>query len=449
MFTNKQLKNLIIPLIVELFLNVLVGMADTLMVSQVGEFATGGVSLVDTVARLLIQVFTALATGGAVIAANYIGKKDAEQASRAGEQLLLITALAGLFFTVICVFGRELILDLIYGTIAADVKESAMIYFLITAFSYVFLAVYSGGSALSRAQGNSKIVMKISMIMNVINVAGNALLVMVFHMGTAGVAIPTLLCRIFGAAAIVAVLRRPDQPIRIFRSGAIRSAFRFNRSLITEILKIGIPSGIDGSLFEVGRILVSSLVSSLGTSMIAANAVAWAMIGVTVLPGTAIGHALLTVVGQCMGANEKDQAMNYVKKLFRWSHLLILCTGALLCVSLPWLLKLYNLSPEAYHSAEMILFTFSVLSVIYWPEANIMQNTLRAGGDATFAMAVSITSMFLFRVASAYLFVKVFDFGLYGVWGAMYVDWVGRAICFLIRFGSRKWMKLNNGSGQA
>ena len=438
MFTNKQLKNLILPLIMEQALSVFVGAMDVMMVSQVGEYATSGVSLVDSITILLVQAFSAMATGGSVLAANYIGKRKPEQASEAAGQLLVANTGIGILLMILCVFGRGMILDVIYGSIDADVKESAMVYFLITSISYPFFALYAGGAALCRAEGNSKITMKVSIITNIINVCGNALLVMVFHMGTAGVAFPTLACRIFGAFAMIRVLAKEDHPIH-FR---FTKAFRFNFPMIRKILKIGIPTGIDGSVFQIGKVLVASLISTLGTAAIAANAVTNTLSSIVIIPGAAMGMAMVPVVGQCIGAGEISQAKNYTKKIMLWIHLSLALMSCIMGFGCPWILKLFNLSDEAYIMTKNLVRTYAVLSAVYWPESFSLPNALRSGGDATFIMVVSVVSMMVFRIASSYLFVYVFGFGLYGVWGAMYIDWIGRSIPFITRFFRGKWVKL-------
>ena len=440
MFTNKQLKDLIVPLIIEQFLGVLVGTMDVIMVSQVGEFATSGVSLVDSITNLLVQAFSAMATGGSVIAANYIGKRRPDQASDAAGQLIVSNTVVGIVLMVICLFGREFFLDKIYGSIEPAVKDSAMIYFLITCISYPFFAMYAGGAALCRAEGNSKITMKVAIITNLINVCGNALLVMGFHMGTAGVAIPTLLARAFGAFAMLVILRRQDHPIHFHAD----MHYKFNFPMIKKILKIGIPTGIDGSVFQIGKLLVASLIAGLGTASIAANAVTNTLSSIVVIPGCAMGLSLITIVGQCIGAGEKDESIRYTKKIMLWIHGATLLMSLIIGLGSGWILKLYNLSGETYAIAQKLIITYAIAAPLCWPESFSLHNSLRAGGDAPFIMVVTLVSMWLFRIGCSYLFVKGFHMGVYGIWYAMYIDWVVRGIVFVTRFISRKWMKLLN-----
>ena len=438
LFSNKQLKKLIIPLIIEQFLAVLVGTMDVMMVSQVGEYATSGVSLVDQMTFLFVQAFGALSTGGSIIAANYIGQKDEKQACRAADQLLVSTTFIGALIMTLCLLFREFLVDTIYGSIAANVRESALIYFLITSISYPFLAAYSGASALCRSMGDSKTTMKVSIIVNLVNVCGNALLIMVFHMGTAGVAIPTLVSRILGAVLMYLVIRDRRRPIH----STLSLRFRFDFRMIRQILKVGIPSGIDGSVFQVGKLMVASLISTLGTVSIAANAVTNTLSSIVIIPGSAMGLSMITIVGQCMGAGEAEQAVQYTKKIMKYVHIAVFAVSALMALGSPLILRLYNLSDETYRIAKILIVSYCALSFIDWPESFALPNSLRAGGDATYVMTISMISMWAFRIACSYLFVLGFKMGVYGVWAAMYVDWIFRAVMYVLRFRSRKWMKL-------
>lgn len=437
MFTNKQLKKLIIPLIIEQLLAILVGMMDVMMVSQVGEAATSGVSLVDSITALLIQAFSALATGGSVIAANFIGKKSYNDASKATNQLVVSNFIIGIIIMLPCLIFREGIIDGVYGSIEADVKNNALIYFLITGISYPALAVYNSEAAVCRAVGNASITMKASIIVNIVNVTGNALLIMVFHMGTAGVAIPTLISRVLGAVILFFYLSGKDPHVKLSFKG-----FRFDFRMIGKILRIGIPTGIDGSIFQIGKLLVASLVSSLGTVSITANAVMNTLANVVIIPGIAIGLAMVTVVGQCIGAGEVDQSVAYTKKLMIITYIAMVITGSVIGFGAPLILKLFNLSPETFEMTRKLAVTYVWISMTFWPTAFALQNALRAGGDATFVMAVSIISMWLFRIGCSYLLVNHFGLGVFGIWIAMYIDWVVRGVFFVTRFISRKWIKL-------
>ena len=440
LFDSEALKRLIVPLVIEQILAVTVGMADIIMVSQVGQHATSGVSLVDTISNLLIQVFSALATGGAVISSRYVGKGRHEDACRAANQLLLSIGAMGILIMAVSLIGNGWILATIYGKVDASVMEAAETYFYITACSYPFLAIYNGCAALCRSMGDSKVSMKTSLLMNAINVVGNATLVLGFHMGVAGVAYPTLVSRIVAAVIMVAVVHNQKRPIHIdahFRLG-------FDWKLIKEILSIGIPTGLDGSLFQIGKLLVASLVSTFGTASIAANAVGNTLASFEVIPGSAIGLAMITVVGQTLGANETEQAKYYTKKLM---YIIYISMGilnlALVFLCNP-ILTLYNLEPDAFSMARFVVLLHGICGAFLWPIAFALPNALRAGGDVRFIMIVSIASMWTFRIGFSYLLGQFFQLGLAGVWIAMIIDWICRSFFFVRRFFSGKWIhKIN------
>ena len=316
LFSKKDLYLLIIPLMLEQILGVTVGMADTVMVSGAGEAAVSGVSLVDTLNVLLINVFTSLATGGAVVAARYLGNKNEEKACKAANQLLLsITALAS-FVMIIALVGNKAVLHFIYGNLDAEVMGHATIYFYLTALSFPFLAIYSAGAALCRSMGNTKLTMVTSIIVNVINVIGNAILVFGFGMGASGVGTSTLVSRIVGAVVMIIIIHNQKQPIHIdvkFRLG-------YHPAMIKKICNIGIPTGIDSCVFQVGMLMVQSFVAGFGTTAIAANAVAGNFSGFVVIPGASIGLAVITVIGQCVGAKAYEDVKYYIKKLMKMAY---------------------------------------------------------------------------------------------------------------------------------
>ena len=436
MFDTAALKRLIIPLIIEQILAVTVGMADIMMVSQAGQYATSGVSLVDTISVLLIQVFSALATGGAVISSHYLGKGREADACRAANQLVLSVGAMGIFIMVLSLLGNQWILSAIYGHVDTNVMNAAETYFYITACSYPFLALYNGCAALCRSMGDSKISMKTSILMNVINVTGNAILVLIFHLGVVGVAIPTLISRIVAAGVMIFVIHNQTRPIHIdahFRLG-------FDWKLIKEILGIGIPTGLDGSLFQIGKLLVASLVSTFGTASIAANAVGNTLASFEVIPGSAIGLAMITVVGQTLGANETKQAQYYTKKLMQIIYISMGLLNLILVFLCDPILTLYNLEPDAFAMARFVVLLHGICGAFLWPIAFALPNALRSGGDTRFIMIVSIASMWTFRIGFSYLLGQFFGLGLAGVWIAMVIDWICRSSFFLWRFKSGKWI---------
>lgn len=435
MFSNKALRALILPLIVEQALAVTIGAADTVMVSSVGEAAVSGISLVDTINILLINIFTALATGGAVVSSQFLGKQDLERARRAAKQLIVaITALA-LIITVISLAFRPHILRLVFGQIEDDVMENAKTYFLLTALSYPFLALYNGGAALFRSMGNSKISMLTSLVMNIVNICGNAILIFIFNMGVAGAGTATLASRIIGAAIMMFLISRPSPSIYI--DSFLRLGF--DPGMIKNILRIGVPNGLESGVFQIGKVLVQSLVATFGTSAIAANAVANNIASMEVIPGVAIGNAMITVVGQCVGAKQFDEAKKLTWRLMRYAVASIGILNIFILLLREPIAGFYNLSPETQELAILLFCYHGICGIFIWPFSFALPNALRGASDVKYTMVVSIVSIFLCRIASSYLLALTFGLGLFGVWIGMTIDWVFRSIFFIARFRSGAW----------
>ena len=438
LFTRQALVALLLPLIAEQALSVTIGLADTLMVSSVGEAAVSGVSLVDSFNTLMIQVMSALATGGAVVTSQYIGHREPKNAKAAAAQILFVLASFSLVVAAVVVVGRHAILRGIFGSIDADVMRYAETYFLLSALSYPFIGLYNAGAALFRAQGNSKISMLSSLVMNVINIGGNAVLIYGFGMGVLGAALASLVSRAVSCLVVLWLLQRPGCALRVEGLKALAP----NGSLIRRILRVGIPAGIENGMFQIGKLSVSSLTSTLGTAAIAANAVAGNISSFLNVPASAVGIGALTVVGQCLGAGEKVQAKRYSRLLLLTAYAgdwLMNLSGLFFLnkLALSW----FNLSPEAYGMALELMVWFNAVSLILWPSSFTLPNILRAAGDAAFTMTVSVISMWVFRVAFCYLMVLKFHCGLLFIWLGMFLDWAMRSLFFCVRFVRGRWME--------
>ena len=438
LFTRQALVALLLPLIAEQALSVTIGLADTLMVSSVGEAAVSGVSLVDSFNTLMIQVMSALATGGAVVTSQYIGHREPKNAKAAAAQILFVLASFSLVVAAVVVVGRHAILRGIFGSIDADVMRYAETYFLLSALSYPFIGLYNAGAALFRAQGNSKISMLSSLVMNVINIGGNAVLIYGFGMGVLGAALASLVSRAVSCLVVLWLLLRPGCALRVEGLKALAP----NGSLIRRILRVGIPAGIENGMFQIGKLSVSSLTSTLGTAAIAANAVANTASTFLNIPANAVGMAALTVVGQCLGAGEKEQAMFYSRRLLLTAYCgaWVMNLSAFLFAN-RFAISLFNLSPEAQTMALQVMVWFNFVSLFFWPSSFTLPNILRAAGDARFTMAVSILSMWVFRVGFCYVMVLGFHGRLLSIWMGMFLDWVFRSLCFFVRFARGRWME--------
>lgn len=435
LFSREDLKRLIVPLMLEQLLAITVGMADTMMVSSVGEAAMSGVSLVDAINLLLINLFSALATGGAVLTSQYLGRKELKNAGLAARQLLYTVLAASLLIMAACLLVRTQLLNALFGHVEKAVMDSAQIYFLISVFSYPFLAVYNGAAALFRAMGNSKISLHTSVMMNLVNIVGNALFIFVFRWNVMGAALATLMARAAGAIVMLQTLRRSRQAIAL---PSLRS-FAWRWDMAKGILAVGIPTGLENSLFQLGKVLLNRLISTFGTVSIAANAVAVSFSSVQIIPGMAIGLAMVTVIGRCVGAKAFDQAQAYTKRLMALTYATVGLLNLLLLLLTPFLLTFFSLSPASRQLAYTLIITHGIGSMITWPLAFTLPNALRAANDARYTMTISVFSMAAFRVGGSFLLANTLGIGVWGVWLAQQVDWLFRLAAFTGRFSSGKW----------
>ena len=437
LYTRQQLAKLIWPLLLEQFLAVTMGLADTFMVSSVSEAAVSSVSLVDTLNVLVFQILSALASGGAVVVSQYMGQKNYKQMKKCAAQLYSVLLISTSVVMIAAAAGSRGILRVIFGSIDDSVMEYAQIYFLISAVSYPFMGAYNAGAALFRAQGNSKVSMKASLVMNIINIAGNAVLIYGFRMGVLGAALATLAGRVFSAIWVTMQQQKAENPFRIEQLADLRP----QRQQIRPILVIGIPSGLENGMFQIGKLCVSSLTATLGTSAIAANAVATTVATVANIPGNTIGLAVIPVIGRCLGAGEKKQAVQYAKLLLGIAAAGLAVMNIAVFFSIPAVAQAYHLTQAAKQMCIEVIRLFCIFSVFFWALSFTLPQVLRSGGDAKYTMSISILSMWIFRVVLSYFFVLRMDMGLMGVWLGMCIDWICRSIFFTVRFLNGKWME--------
>lgn len=438
LFSRNDLVRLIIPLIVDQFLQVAVGLSDSIMVARVGEAAVSGVSLVDTVMLLIINIFTALATGGAVIAGQYLGRRDPKTGCEATAQLFNFTFLFSIFIMILGYLGQNVILYHVFGKIEPEVMKDSRTYLLIVLSSIPMIAMYNAGAAIFRAMGNSNVAMKTSLLMNSINVFGNALLIFGFHRGVEGVAIPTVVSRGVACVVILILLNNQEHELHILHP----YPFKIKWNVLKKILYIGIPNGLENSMFQLGKIAVLSLVSGLGTASLAANAVGNNIANFAILPGMSFGFALLTVCAQCVGAGDFEQVKYYTRHMMRVEYLCLIASNLIVILALPFILSVYNLSDEAAQYANDIILYHAACVVTIWPLSFTLPNTLRAAADVKVTMVLSIISMWVFRFGFSYLLAIEFHMGIFGVWVAMTIDWLVRGIFFVCRYRSGRWQKI-------
>ena len=436
LFDNKTLFWLILPIVIEQFLNSLMGLADTMMVSTVGSEAISAVALVDSINNLVIQIFVAMAAGAAIICSQYIGSGDKKKSNKAAGQVVLTVLVISLSITAFCILGGERLLRLIFGTVEASVMENALVYFMITAISYPFLALFSAGAAFYRAAGNSKFPTKVSILANMINVTGNALFLYVFHWNVAGVALATLLSRVFSTIVIYYCLRKPKQIIVVKDYLKIRPDI----PLIVKIMSISIPSGIENGMFQFGKLAIQSTVSTMGTIVISAQAMTDILELVNGIFSNSVGIVLMTVVGQCIGARRTEEAKYYIVKLMRVAGIGVLVSCLLVLAITKPVTWLSGMEPAAADLCFDMVIAMTIVKPLVWVGAFGIPYGLRAAGDVRFSMIVSVITMWCCRVALCVFLVRVCNFGLIGVWIGMFADWIVRAIIFTTRFLSDKWL---------
>ena len=437
LFPRRALWMLLIPLIIEQMLNSLMGMVDTLMVSRVGAEAISAVSLVDSINNLVLQVFAAMAAGAAIICSQYLGRKDEKGCNDAAKQIVLTVVVISSVIMIIGVGFRKPLLHLIFGSVEEAVMTNAQIYFLITALSYPFIALFQAGAAFYRACGNSKFTMKTALIANVANIVGNTLFIFVLQMGAAGAAISTLISRALCAFVVFYALRKPGYAIQLKNYFSIRP----DLNLIVKILAIGVPSGIENGMFQFGKLAIQSTVSSLGTAAIAAQAMTIIFENVNGMAAVGIGIGLMTVVGQSIGAGRQEEAKYYIVKLAGYAEVAMIISCILVYIAARPVTVLAGMSEESTALCMQMILAITIVKPLLWVPSFTPPNGLRAAGDVRFSMITPTMTMWLCRVELSIFMMLVVKTGPIGVWYGMFADWGVRGVIFTIRFVRGKWLR--------
>ena len=436
LYNNTDLRKLLLPIIVEQLLSSLMGTADTMMVSNIGSAAISAVSLVDSINILVIQALAALAAGGAILCAQYLGSHNQKEANQAARQVLFVMVFLSTALSAFCLIFRNPLLGLIFGKVEADVMSNSKIYFFLTLLSFPFIGLYDAGASIMRSQNNSRNPMLISVISNFLNIGGNAILIFVFGMGVKGAALSTLVSRIFCAVVVILQLRNDEAPICITNYFSIRPDW----TLIKKILFIGIPSGIENSMFQFGKLAIQSTVSTLGTVAIAAQAMTNILENLNGIAAIGIGIGLMTVVGQCLGAGRQDEAVYYVKKLSWLAEAVVITSCLLVFILTKPITILAGMEPASAGLCLSMITFITIVKPISWVMSFIPGYGMRAAGDVKFSMITSCCTMWLCRVSLCIYLCRVWGFGPIAVWIGMFSDWTLRAIIFGIRFHSGKWL---------
>lgn len=436
-FSNADIKRLVVPLFFEQLLLMTVGVADTFMISYAGQSAVSGVSLVNMFVAVFMYLFTALASGGAVVVSQYIGSGDKDSAELSAGQLLTCSVCVSVVLALVSIVFNRSLMSLMFGSVDSDVMDACVVYLRISAYSFPALAVYNAGAAICRSMNKTNVTMYISIIANVINIIGNAIGVFVLKAGVAGVAYPSLIARAFSAAAVTWYCRMPSGYI----SYRLKHILAWNRDMVRRILRIAVPNGVENGLFQLIKVALSSIVALFGTAQIAANGVAqsiWSLAALTVL---AMGPAFITVVGQCMGAGDLEAADYYLRKLLRITYLMSVAWNLLILALTPILMQVYALDPEVKRLVVMLVVMHNVFNALFFPVSGALSNGLRAAGDVRYAMLVSVLSTVLCRLVLSVVFGIWLDMGVIGIAIAMCCDWAVRALFIALRYKSGKWKR--------
>ena len=435
MFSNRDLRRLIAPLFLEQLLVILVGLADTFVISYAGEAAVSGVSLVNSFNTIFIFLFTALASGGAVIVSQYIGGEKMEMAGESASQLLMVSTLfSGVIMAVTLLSGCPL-MGLLFGKVERDVMDACMIYLRISAYSYPALAIYNAGAALFRSIGKTSTTMYIAIFSNVINVAGNVIGVFALHAGVVGVAVPSLIARTFSAVVVTVLCFRKRNGVYYKK----RWICHFDAGLLKRILGIAVPNGVEQGIFQFVKVALSSVVALFGTSQIAANGIAQSIWSLAALVCVTMGPVFITVIGQCMGSRDTEQAEYYFRKLLKITLLISVVWNVLVFALTPLVMQFYDVSEETKKLTVMLVLIHNIFKCIAFPFADPLGKGMRAAGDVRFTMVISLATTIGIRLIFSLLFAIVMDMGVIGIAWAMCLDWCSRAVIFYIRFRKGKW----------
>lgn len=437
LYSNRALLALFVPLLIEYSLEFLVGFADSVMVASLGEAAISGVSLVDFLVQLLIFSFSALATGGAVVAGQYLGDNQIDKAQNSATQLVWFSTILSTVLMIAVVVLRHFLIGILFGHIEAEVWANADVYLYIVSLSIPFLAIYNAGAAIFRTTNNASLPMIVLLVCDVLNVIGNAFCIYYLGWDVRGVAIPTVISRALAAVAILYFATDENYKLHIKRT----LKHKFDTVILKKVLHVGIPYGVENGLFQLGRVLVLSIVSTFGTMAIAANSVGYAIGIFSVLPGFAINLGLTAVISNCVGANDYEQARYYNRKCL----IIVVVTHVIINLAifacLPLILGIYNLSAQtAVMAGEMIVW-HGIFAVIIWPLSFTLPATFRGAGDSKSVMYISLAVMFTCRIALSYVIASWMGIGVFGTWIAMFIDWYVRAGIYVYRYFSGKWTK--------
>ena len=468
LFTAKQLLWLVAPIVIEQIFSTSLGFFDSLMVSNmnatqaVRSNASNAIGNVDYINNLIIQLFSAFATGGAIVTSQALGAGDRERANKVAKQLLMLVICVSLAVGGVCLALNKPILRLFYGNVDDSTFSYQRTYFYVTAASFPFIGLFNACAALLRAQRKSFSTMASAAISCVVNVGLNAVFLFALGMGVLGAGLATLFCRAIPAVFMLALLGGRDNAVRV----RLLERFRFDKAMIRSILRLAVPSGVETALFQLGKLMTNTFVNAgvyaTGAKSITGvdeagelihiniqangNAIANQINNFASVVGSGVGTSSLTVIGQSVGAGDPDQVKYYMKRMFVISYIANgICVGTILAL-MPLLTQLYGYAEEAKAIGRQCLWFCLIFQFFLYPLSFTAPSILKATSDVKYVMVCAVVSMFTMRVSLAFLLTTdrlpgMPELGAMGYWIGMCSDWVLRSVLFSTRLLSGRWRK--------
>ena len=435
LFSNGQLRKMIVPLLIEQLLQMVVGLADTMMVSYAGEAVVAGVGLDTMVYTIFIYLFTAVSAGGAVVVSQYIGSSGRKNADLAASQIFHIAGVLSMVCMALMLLFGSALLEAMYPSTEAATMAACKTYMWIVALSFPANAVYNAGAAVYRSMGQTRATMWVSLSANLVNVAGNAVGIFVLKAGAAGVAWPTAISWYVAAVIMTALCFRQKNQVSV----RMKDMLRLNVSMAKRILSVAIPNSIENTLFQAAKVVLGMLVATFGTVQIAANTTGQTFWSLAACMSISMGTVFITVIGQCVGAGDGEAAEWYIRKLTRLSLILAMVWNAAVMALTPLLLPLYDLSGETKRLILIIVAIHNLFSALVQPFSGPLSSGLRAAGDVKFTMWASIFATVVCRTLLSFLLAQWLGMGVVGIALAMVLDWCIKAALDIGRFRSGKW----------
>ena len=386
------------------------------------------------IVTLLSSFASLIGLGGSPIMAMRMGAGDEREAQKILNNSFFMLLVTSVLLTFGFLAQKEKFL-MWFGASQATFPY-ANTYVTIYTMGTVFALLSTGMNSFLIAQGFSGLGMVTVMLGAVLNIILDPIFIFGFHMGVEGAAISTLISRIFCAVVVLWKLRDESKPIFVKQYLSIRPDF----GLIKKILFIGIPSGIENSMFQFGKLAIQSTVSTLGTVAIAAQAMTNILENLNGVAAIGVGIGLMTVVGQCLGAGRKDEAIYYIKKLCWLSEVVIVASCLLVFVLTKPITMIGGMEAESAKLCMQMMIFITIVKPLCWVMAFVPGYGMRAAGDVNFSMITSCCTMWLCRVSLCIYLCRVWGFGPIAVWIGMAADWSLRSILFTIRFKSGKWL---------